>query len=106
MGESVRDLAPIIAVFAFFQIVVLRQPIPNLLELAVGAVLVVLGLTFSTITIPLVTALRVGLASSIKERNPFTDGFGLIALASVFPIMSVLGYAQLTQWRARRGKRE
>jgi hypothetical protein len=44
--ESVRDLAPIVLVIAFFQIVIVRQPIPNLLDLLTGIVLVVLGLTF------------------------------------------------------------
>jgi hypothetical protein len=46
--------------------------------------------TTSTITVPLVTALGVGLASSIKGRSPMLDGFGLIALASVMPIIFVL----------------
>ena len=50
------------------------------------------GVTTSTITVPLVTALGVGLASSIKGRNPMTDGFGLIALASLTPMMFVMGY--------------
>ncbi len=48
------------------------------------------GVTTSTITVPLVTALGVGLASSIKGRNPMIDGFGLIAFASVMPIIFVL----------------
>ncbi|WP_447556375.1 DUF1538 family protein [Vreelandella sp. EE22] len=48
------------------------------------------GVTTSTITVPLVTALGVGLASSIKGRNPMLDGFGLIALASIMPIIFVL----------------
>ena len=48
------------------------------------------GVTTSTITVPLVTALGVGLASSIKGRSPMLDGFGLIALASVMPIIFVL----------------
>jgi len=50
------------------------------------------GVTTSTITIPLVTALGVGLASSIKGRNPLLEGFGLIALASLLPIIFVLVY--------------
>lgn len=54
------------------------------------------GVTTSTITVPLVTALGVGLASSIKGRNPMLDGFGLIALASVMPIIFVLGYGLVT----------
>jgi hypothetical protein len=230
--ESVRDLAPIVLVIAFFQIVIVRQPIPNLLDLLTGIVLVVLGLTFfvrgldmalfpigesmahefarkgsvawllifafalgfgttvaepaliavageaaevaagggviadnpeshanyelglrltvalsvgvaivigvyrilrgwpiqyfiiggyvlvvamtplappefvgiaydsggvttSTITVPLVTALGVGLASSIKGRNAFTDGFGLIAFASLTPMIFVMIYGMV-----------
>lgn len=230
--ESIRDLAPIVLVIAFFQIVVIRQPIPNLLELLTGIVLVVSGLTFfvrgldmalfplgesmahefarkgsvawllvfafalgfgttvaepaliavageaaevaadggviadnpesraaytlglrltvalsvgvaivigvyrilrgwpiqyfiiggyitvvamtplappeiigiaydsggvttSTITVPLVTALGVGLASSIKGRNAFTDGFGLIAFASLTPMIFVMIYGMV-----------
>ena len=48
------------------------------------------GVTTSTVTVPLVTALGVGLASSLKGRNPMTDGFGLIAFASLTPILFVL----------------
>jgi hypothetical protein len=50
------------------------------------------GVTTSTITVPLVTALGVGLASSLRGRNPVTDGFGLIALASLLPIAFVMAY--------------
>ena len=53
------------------------------------------GVTTSTITVPLVTALGVGLASSIKGRNPMTDGFGLIAFASLTPIMFVMVYGMI-----------
>lgn len=53
------------------------------------------GVTTSTITVPLVTALGVGLASSIKGRNPMTDGFGLIAFASLTPIIFVMGYGTM-----------
>jgi uncharacterized membrane protein (DUF2068 family) len=53
------------------------------------------GVTTSTITVPLVTALGVGLASSIKGRNPMTDGFGLIAFASLTPMMFVMGYGMV-----------
>jgi len=232
MGDSVRDLTPIILVFAFFQLFVLRQPIPQLIDIAVGTLLVIIGLTLfvqglsmglfpigesmahafaekgslpwlllfafalgfgttvaepaliavadeaaevaagggvivneqqamsdyafglritvalsvgvailvgvyrilrgwpiqyliiggyagvvvmtvfappeiigiaydsggvttSTVTVPLVTALGVGLASSIKGRNPFSDGFGLIAFASLTPIIFVMGYGML-----------
>ena len=50
------------------------------------------GVTTSTITVPLVTALGVGLASSIEGRNPMIDGFGLIAFASLTPMIFVMGY--------------
>lgn len=60
------------------------------------------GVTTSTVTVPLVTALGLGLASTVPGRSPILDGFGLIAFASLFPIMSVMGYAQLSQLRARR----
>ena len=53
------------------------------------------GVTTSTITVPLVTALGVGLASSIKGRNPMIDGFGLIAFASLTPMIFVMGYGML-----------
>lgn len=53
------------------------------------------GVTTSTITVPLVTALGVGLASSIKGRNPMTDGFGLIAFASLLPILFVMVYGMV-----------
>jgi hypothetical protein len=53
------------------------------------------GVTTSTITVPLVTALGVGLASSIRGRNPMTDGFGLIAFASLTPIIFVMAYGML-----------
>ncbi|TNF88414.1 MAG: DUF1538 domain-containing protein [Gammaproteobacteria bacterium] len=64
------------------------------------------GVTTSTVTVPLVAALGLGLASTVPGRNPLLDGFGLIAFASLFPIMSVLAYAQLSEWRARRGNKE
>ncbi len=53
------------------------------------------GVTTSTITVPLVTALGVGLASAIKGRNPVLDGFGLIALASLTPIIFVMAYGMI-----------
>jgi hypothetical protein len=53
------------------------------------------GVTTSTITVPLVTALGVGLSMSIQGRNPMIDGFGLIAFASLTPIIFVLGYGSL-----------
>ena len=53
------------------------------------------GVTTSTITVPLVTALGVGLASSIRGRNPMIDGFGLIALASLTPMIFVMAYGMM-----------
>ncbi len=53
------------------------------------------GVTTSTITVPLVAALGVGLASSIRGRNPMIDGFGLIAFASLTPIIFVMAYGML-----------
>jgi hypothetical protein len=55
------------------------------------------GVTTSTVTVPLVAALGLGLASTIPGRSPLIDGFGLIAFASLFPIIAVMAYAQLTQ---------
>ena len=63
------------------------------------------GVTTSTVTVPLVTALGLGLSEAVPGRNPVLDGFGLIAFASLFPIISVLGYAQLTELRQRRAAR-
>jgi hypothetical protein len=60
------------------------------------------GVTTSTVTVPLVTALGLGLAQSVPGRNPLLDGFGLIAFASLFPIIAVLSYAQIAQWRSKR----
>ena len=56
------------------------------------------GVTTSTITVPLVTALGVGLASSLDGRNPMTDGFGLIAFASLTPIIFVMSFELLMTW--------
>lgn len=63
------------------------------------------GVTTSTVTVPVVAALGLGLAANVPGRSPLIDGFGLIAFASVFPIMSVLGYAKVASWLGRRGKR-
>jgi hypothetical protein len=60
------------------------------------------GVTTSTVTVPLVAALGLGLAESIPGRSPILDGFGLIALTALFPIMTVMGYAQLNQRRKSR----
>jgi hypothetical protein len=58
------------------------------------------GVTTSTVTVPLVTALGLGLSETVPGRNPLIDGFGLIAFASLFPIMSVMAYAQLSEARS------
>jgi len=60
------------------------------------------GVTTSTVTVPLVTALGLGLASNVPGRSPMLDGFGLIAFASLFPMITVMAYAQLATWRERR----
>jgi hypothetical protein len=52
------------------------------------------GVTTSTVTVPLVAALGLGLSNAVPGRDPAVDGFGLIAFASLFPIITVLGYAQ------------
>ncbi len=60
------------------------------------------GVTTSTVTVPLVAALGLGLAESVPGRDPLLDGFGLIAFASLFPMITVMGYAQGSAWLARR----
>ncbi len=60
------------------------------------------GVTTSTVTVPLVAALGLGLASTVPGRSPVLDGFGLIAFASLFPIISVMIYAQLAEWREKK----
>jgi hypothetical protein len=60
------------------------------------------GVTTSTVTVPLVAALGLGLAENVPGRSALIDGFGLIAFASLFPIMSVMGYAQLAEWRSKK----
>ena len=59
------------------------------------------GVTTSTVTVPLVAALGLGLSETVPGRNPLIDGFGLIAFASLFPIMSVMAYAQLSEFWAK-----
>lgn len=63
------------------------------------------GVTTSTVTVPLITALGLGLAETVPGRSPLLDGFGLIALASVFPIISVMAYAQIGAVRAHVRRR-
>lgn len=65
------------------------------------------GVTTSTVTVPLVTALGLGLAEAVPGRSPLLDGFGLVAFASLFPIIAVLGYAQISVLAARaRARRQ
>jgi hypothetical protein len=72
------------------------------------------GVTTSTVTVPLITALGLGLSESVPGRSPLLDGFGLVAFASLFPIISVLAYGQLANIRqhasvserVKRGKHE
>ncbi|MXX19479.1 MAG: DUF1538 domain-containing protein [Dehalococcoidia bacterium] len=68
------------------------------------------GVTTSTVTVPVVAALGLGLAANVPGRSPLIDGFGLIAFASVFPIISVLGYAivadRVGRWRTRNERQE
>ena len=59
------------------------------------------GVTTSCVTVPLVAALGLGLSATIPGRNPALDGFGLIAFASLFPMMTVMAYAQFGQWWAK-----
>jgi hypothetical protein len=59
------------------------------------------GVTTSTVTVPLVTALGLGLSEAVPGRSPLLDGFGLVAFASLFPIISVLAYGQLAAFRGR-----
>jgi len=60
------------------------------------------GVTTSEVTVPLITALGIGLATQIEGRNVMIDGFGLIAFASIFPIVSVMSYAILAEFIAKR----
>ncbi|MBU0664389.1 MAG: DUF1538 domain-containing protein [Proteobacteria bacterium] len=62
------------------------------------------GVTTSTVTVPLVAALGLGLSATVPGRNPALDGFGLIAFASLFPIITVMGYAQFMHWLSQRNK--
>lgn len=60
------------------------------------------GVTTSTVTVPLVAALGLGLAATVPGRSTLIDGFGLIAFASLFPIISVMAYAQLSEFKDKR----
>ena len=60
------------------------------------------GVTTSTVTVPIVAALGLGLSAAIPGSNPALDGFGLIAFASLFPVITVMAYVQIVQWWARK----
>ena len=64
------------------------------------------GVTTSTVTVPLVAALGIGLASNVPGRSVIVDAFGLIAFASLFPIITVLGYATIAEWIANKNRRK
>lgn len=65
------------------------------------------GVTTSTVTVPVVAALGLGLAGNIPGRSPLIDGFGLIAFASLFPMITVMAYASLSNlWRQRAARRK
>lgn len=64
------------------------------------------GVTTSTVTVPLVAALGLGLAETVPGRNPLMDGFGLIAFASLFPIMSVMAYAQISDYMSHKARQK
>lgn len=64
------------------------------------------GVTTSTVTVPLVAALGLGLATNIPGRDPLIDGFGLIAFASLFPMLTVMLYGVITEKMGVKGKRE
>lgn len=68
------------------------------------------GVTTSEVTVPLVTALGIGLATHLEDRNVLIDGFGLIAFASIFPIVTVMVYAIAVdiyeRWTGRQGAQQ
>ena len=64
------------------------------------------GVTTSTVTVPIVAALGLGLSASVPGRNPAVDGFGLIAFASLFPIITVLAYGMCAQWLSTRAQKQ
>jgi len=64
------------------------------------------GVTTSTVTVPLVAALGLGLAETVPGRSTLIDGFGLIAFASLFPIMSVMAYAQISAFIDKRDRKK
>ncbi len=63
------------------------------------------GVTTSTVTVPLVAALGLGLAATVPGRSALLDGFGLIAFTCLFPIITVMGYAQISEWRQKAARK-
>lgn len=63
------------------------------------------GVATSTVTVPIIAALGLGLAEAVPGRDPLIDGFGLIAFACLFPIMTVMAYAQIAEYLARKLKK-
>ncbi len=59
------------------------------------------GVTTSTVTVPVLAALGIGLATNVPGRSPILDGFGLIAFASLFPMIAVMAYAMISAWRVK-----
>ena len=64
------------------------------------------GVTTSTVTVPLVAALGLGLATNVPGRNPLIDGFGLIAFASLFPMITVMAYAKLVEFMSSKNTKK
>ena len=62
------------------------------------------GVTTSTVTVPMVAALGLGLAETVPGRSPLIDGFGLIAFTCLFPMISVMAYAQISEFKSKREK--
>jgi hypothetical protein len=60
------------------------------------------GVTTSTITVPIIAAVGISLSGIVPGRNPAVDGFGMIALACLFPIITVLAYATFSEWKLKR----
>jgi hypothetical protein len=86
--------------YVLVMLLTLRSP-KNIVPLAYDSG----GVTTSTVTVPLVAALGLGLAENVPGRSPLVDGFGLIAFTALFPIVSVLIYAQLARLRLVRDKK-
>ena len=75
---------------------------PALRAAAIDVLAGIPGVTTSTVTVPLVTALGVGLAERTPGRDPMIDGFGLIAFASLLPMIIVMSYGILASWLMSR----